>query len=89
MQLGGFLVLGVGIWTILDKAYIEQLLRNGLFVSSAYIMVAAGCMILLISSMGCVGAVKELKCLLLTYFISLFLMFVVLLVGGVLGYVFR
>ena len=52
-------------------------------------MVAAGCMILLISSMGCVGAVKELKCLLLTYFISLFLMFVVLLVGGVLGYVFR
>ena len=32
---------------------------------------------------------KEIKCMLLTYFILLFLMFVVLLMGGVLGYVFR
>ncbi len=32
---------------------------------------------------------KEVKCMLLTYFILLSLMFVVLLVGGVLGFVFR
>ena len=46
-------------------------------------------MILFVSFVGCFGSVKEVKCMLLTYFISLFLMFVVLLVGGVLGYVFR
>ena len=32
---------------------------------------------------------QETKCLLLSYFILLFLMFVVLLVGGVIAYVFR
>ena len=32
---------------------------------------------------------QETKCLLLTYFIFLFLLFVVLLVGGVIAYVFR
>ncbi len=32
---------------------------------------------------------KEVKCFLLTYFILLSLMFVVLLIGGLLGFVFR
>ena len=32
---------------------------------------------------------QESKCMLLTYFVLLFLLFVILLVGGILGYVFR
>ncbi|TRY72974.1 hypothetical protein TCAL_15697 [Tigriopus californicus] len=87
--LGGLVVLAVGIWTLADKAYIERLLRNDLFISSAYILIIAGCIIVVISFLGCFGAMKEVKCMLLTYFIFLFLMFVVLLIGGVLGYVFR
>eukprot|EP00095_Tigriopus_kingsejongensis_P005911 maker-scaffold392_size185621-snap-gene-0.18 protein:Tk05911 transcript:maker-scaffold392_size185621-snap-gene-0.18-mRNA-1 annotation:"Tetraspanin-1" len=86
---GGLVVLAVGIWTLADKAYIERLLRNELFISSAYILIIAGCIIVILSSLGCFGAMKEVKCMLLTYFIFLFLMFVVLLIGGVLGYVFR
>ena len=89
LQLGGLIVLGVGIWTLVDKSYIEALLRNELFISSAYILVIAGVAIVFISFLGCFGALKEVKCMLLTYFIFLFLMFVVLLIGGVLGYVFR
>eukprot|EP00094_Tigriopus_californicus_P005675 TCALIF_05470-PA protein Name:"Similar to TSPAN11 Tetraspanin-11 (Homo sapiens)" AED:0.33 eAED:0.33 QI:0/0/0/0.5/1/1/2/0/143 len=88
-ELGGLVVLAVGIWTLADKAYIERLLRNDLFISSAYILIIAGCIIVVISFLGCFGAMKEVKCMLLTYFIFLFLMFVVLLIGGVLGYVFR
>ncbi len=87
--LGGLIVLAVGIWTVADKSYIERLLRNELFISSAYILIFAGIVIMVISFFGCFGAFKEIKCMLLTYFILLFLMFVVLVIGGVLGYVFR
>ena len=31
----------------------------------------------------------QVRCMMVTYFITLFLMFVVLVIGGVLGYVFR
>jgi tetraspanin-11 len=88
-QIGGLVVVSVGIWTLADKAFIQRLLRNELFISSAYILIIAGCIIVFISFLGCFGAYKEIKCMLLTYFIFLFLMFVVLLIGGVLGYVFR
>ena len=32
---------------------------------------------------------SQVRCMMVTYFITLFLMFVVLVIGGVLGYVFR
>ena len=87
--IGGLVVLAVGIWTVADKSYIERLLRNELFISSAYILIVAGIVIVIISFFGCFGAIKEIKCMLFTYFVLLFLMFVVLVIGGVLGYVFR
>ena len=31
----------------------------------------------------------QVRCMMVTYFITLFLMFVVLVIGGVLGYVFK
>jgi len=86
---GGIAILVIGIWTLLDKSFIEVLLRNNLFMSSAYIMIISGSISIFISIIGLIGAAKETKCLLLTYFILLFLMFVVLLVGGVIAYVFR
>lgn len=87
--IGGLVVVSVGVWTLADKAFIQRLLRNELFISSAYILIVAGLVIVFISFLGCFGAWKEVKCMLLTYFIFLFLMFVVLVIGGVLGYVFR
>ncbi len=41
-------VLAVGAWTLADKSYIEELLRNELFISSAYILIFSGAVILLI-----------------------------------------
>jgi tetraspanin-11 len=86
---GGFLVFGVGIWTVVDKSYIEVLLRNELYITMAYVLIVAGILVVFVSFVGCLGAVKEVRCMMLTYFITLFLMFVVLVIGGVLGYVFR
>lgn len=87
--IGGIVVLAVGIWTLVDKSYIETLLGNELYISSANIMIAAGCVAIVLSFLGGYGAYKEIKCMLLTYFILVLLIFVILLIGGVLGYVFR
>ncbi|GAB6033247.1 hypothetical protein CHUAL_012849 [Chamberlinius hualienensis] len=86
---GGIAVLAIGIWTCVDKGYMEQLLGNDLYMSSAYILIAMGSMIIVISFIGGLGAIREIKCLLLSYFIILFLIFVILLIGGILGYVFK
>ncbi|KAJ9594400.1 hypothetical protein L9F63_014190 [Diploptera punctata] len=67
----------------------NELLGTNLFLGAVYILIATGAIITLISFFGCLGALKEVKCMLLTYFIIVFLIFVTMLVGGILGYVFR
>ncbi|XP_052129405.1 tetraspanin-18, partial [Frankliniella occidentalis] len=87
--LGGAVVLGIGVWTLLDKAFITELTGTDMFLGAVYILIATGGLVTLIAFLGCVGAVKEVKCMLLTYFLIVFIVFVTMLVGGVLGYVFR
>lgn len=87
--MGGLVVLGVGIWTVVDKSYIDVLLRNDLFITIAYVLIVSGLLVVSVTFLGCLGSAKEYRWVILTYFITLFLMFVVLIIGGVLGYVFR
>ncbi|XP_037086800.1 CD151 antigen-like [Pollicipes pollicipes] len=89
LRIGGITVLVVGVWTVVDKSEFEKLLGTDLYVSSAYILIATGAIVSLVAFLGCLGAVKEIRCMLLTYFIILLVLFVVLLVGGILGYVFN
>lgn len=58
--------MAIGIWTCVDHAYMEQLLGTNLYMSAAYILIATGVVVILISFLGCLGAVKEIKCMLLT-----------------------
>ncbi|XP_040568255.1 tetraspanin-1 [Lepeophtheirus salmonis] len=86
---GGLSVLGIGLWTLIDKFYIEILLRNHLYMFSTYITMIVGVVIIFVSILGCYGAQKDTKYILLTYFITIFFLSVVLIIGGVLSYVFR
>ncbi|CAN8003557.1 unnamed protein product, partial [Ixodes pacificus] len=88
-QVGGVVVFAVGIWTLADRSFMERLLGTDLYVSSASILIATGVVVTIISFLGCLGAFKEIKCMLLTFFIILFMIFITMLVGGILGYVFR
>ena len=58
LQLGGIAIIGVGSWTLADKAFMEVLLRNNLYLSAAYIMIGCGCLAIILSVLGCVGATK-------------------------------
>ncbi|XP_063224959.1 tetraspanin-11 [Bacillus rossius redtenbacheri] len=86
---GGCVVLGIGVWTLVDKAQMNALLGTNLFLGAAYILIVTGAVVILIAFFGCLGAIREIKCMLLLYFMLVFLVFVTMLVGGILGYVFR
>ena len=59
-------MLVVGVWTVVDKSDFEKLLGTDLYVSSAYILIATGIFVSLVAFLGCLGAVKEIRCMLLT-----------------------
>lgn len=86
---GSILLLSLGVWTVVDKPYLEELLGQQVYAAAAYIIIAVGVFAFFVSFLGCFGALKEIKCMLLMYFIITLLLFIVLLMGGILGYVFR
>jgi len=86
---GGIIATSLGIWILVDKSFANELLGTNLYSGSAYVLVITGLLVVFISCLGCIGSVKEVRCMLVIYFISLFLIFVTMLIGGILGYVFR
>lgn len=87
--MGGLVVFSIGVWTLTDKSFMERLLGSNLYVASAAILIATGVVVTIISFLGTLGAYREIKCMLLTFFVILFMIFVTMLVGGILGYIFR
>merc|ERR1719209_1673954 len=58
-------------------------------MNTAYIIIISSCFVIFLSFFGCFSAYKEVKCLLLTYFVFMFLLFIILFIGGILSYIFR
>ena len=56
------------------------------YTSAAYILLVVSLLVVLFSFLGCCGAVKQNKCMLATYFTLILAMFIVMVVGVVLGY---
>jgi tetraspanin-11 len=67
----------------------ERLLGSNLYVASAAILIATGLVVTIISFLGTLGAYREIRCMLVIFFVILFIIFIVMLVGGILGYIFR
>lgn len=70
-QIGGVIAVALGIWTVVDKSFANELLGTNLYSGSAYILIATGLLISLISCFGCFGSVKEVRCMLVTVIILL------------------
>jgi len=85
----GIVLLALAIWTLKDKAFLDELLRSRLYMDATYIILVVSAVLTLLSCFGCFAARKEIKCFVLTYFVVLLLFTVVLVIGGVLAYVFR
>eukprot|EP00088_Acartia_fossae_P003538 TRINITY_DN11489_c0_g1_i1.p1 TRINITY_DN11489_c0_g1~~TRINITY_DN11489_c0_g1_i1.p1 ORF type:complete len:253 (-),score=35.16 TRINITY_DN11489_c0_g1_i1:594-1352(-) len=86
--MGGLVLLGVGIWTLQDKSFPSDLIRNSLYLNTARVLTAVGVITTLISVFGFYSAQKEVKVLHLTYFVLISVLLLVLGIGAVLAYVF-
>jgi len=95
----GLAVFGLGIWVIVDEPSFLDLFQQAedvagitgkfdveIYTSAAYILMVVSILVVLVSFFGCCGAIKESKCMLGTYFVLILAMFIVMVVGAVLGY---
>ena len=48
--------MGIGIWALADKVFISDVIGNNLFFSAAILMTFCGSCLLLLSFLGCGGA---------------------------------
>lgn len=65
-QIGGAVVFGLGIWTIVDRSFMNELLGTNLFSGATYVLIVTSAAVCVVSFFGCLGAAKEVKCMLLT-----------------------
>jgi len=96
----GVAVFGLGIWVVVDEPSFLDLFDKAsdqldgavdgfnveIYTSAAYILLVVSALVVIISFFGCCGAIKESKCMLGTYFTLILAMFIVMVVGAVLGY---
>lgn len=65
-QLGGCGILGVGVWLSVTQGNFATLSSSLPSLSAANLLIAVGTIIMVIGCLGCVGAVKESRPILLT-----------------------
>ncbi|XP_065808617.1 tetraspanin-18B isoform X3 [Labrus bergylta] len=88
--LGGSFLLGVGVWVLVDPmGFREIVAANPLLFTGVYVILAMGGMLFLLGFLGCCGAIRENKCLLLFFFMLILFIFLAELAAAVLAFLFR
>ncbi|KAM4677688.1 tetraspanin-16 [Discoglossus pictus] len=86
--LGGIAVLGVGIWVKVDGGSFSKILGTVApqlmqVVNVGYLCMAIGGFLMVMGFLGCCGAMKESKCMLMTFFIIILIIFIAEVAGAV------
>ncbi|XP_059204556.1 tetraspanin 35 [Centropristis striata] len=95
--LAGAAILGVGIWVKVDSGSIFSFIGKidnapdelSQVLNVGYLLIALGAILLVIGFLGCCGAVRESRCMLLLFFIIVLLVFIAQVAGAVVILVFR
>uniref|UniRef100_A0A8C2XML1 Tetraspanin n=1 Tax=Cyclopterus lumpus TaxID=8103 RepID=A0A8C2XML1_CYCLU len=94
--LAGAGILGVGVWVKVDSGSLLVLLDNvegtsefSQLVNVAYVLIGVGAVRLVIGFLGCCGAVRESRCMLLTFFSIVLIIFLIEVAGAVVLLVFQ
>ncbi|KAM4038776.1 tetraspanin-8 [Anomaloglossus baeobatrachus] len=86
----GCVILGISIWLRVSSDAQQKFNIQGSGVLTAVdVMIAVGSIIMVLGFFGCCGAIKESRCLLLLFFIGLFLILALQLTAGILGVVYK
>ncbi|KAF0032311.1 hypothetical protein F2P81_014601 [Scophthalmus maximus] len=95
--LAGGAILAVGIWVKVDSGSILGFLGKienappelRQVLNVGYLLIALGVLLVVIGFLGCCGAVRESKCMLMLFFIIVLLVFIAEVAGAVVILVFR
>lgn len=82
-------IIVIGAWTYNEYGTYDSHLSSHLVVLPAVILIVVGIVVFLLGIVGCVGACKEQKCLLVVFFSFMLVIFVGLVSGSILAYVYR
>ncbi|KAK7167185.1 hypothetical protein R3I94_001551 [Phoxinus phoxinus] len=95
--LAGAAILGVGIWVKVDSGSVLGLLQKipdapgqlGQLLNVGYLLIAVGAVLLILGFLGCFGAIRESKCMLLLFFIIILIVFIAEVAGAIVLLVFK
>lgn len=95
--LAGVAILGVGIWVKVDSGSILNFLGKienappelHQVLNVGYLLIAIGALLVVIGFLGCCGAIKESKCMLLLFFMIVLLVFIAEVAGAIVILAFR
>ncbi|VDO11523.1 unnamed protein product, partial [Brugia timori] len=82
-------VLIYGCWLIQNRSQYAELLEPSLYVDVARIMVVSSIFALINTSMSVYALTKEMRCFVYSYVIASGVIFVMMFIGGIMGFVFR
>ncbi|XP_050414136.1 tetraspanin-4 isoform X2 [Patella vulgata] len=85
-------LLGLGIYTRTSQtglSRVSSILGSYLYSTLSLVLIITGGVVIVLSFLGCCGALKEVKCMLVSFFALLLLMFLGLIVGGTVVYAFK
>ncbi|XP_019344407.1 leukocyte antigen CD37 isoform X4 [Alligator mississippiensis] len=87
----GSLLFGFGLWILFDGSSFAAALGTSIYGLKvwSYILSGVGIITMFIGFLGCLGSLKEIKCMLGFYFAILFLLFVTQITIGIIVYVQR
>jgi len=91
----GAVLLGVGIWVLVDRDAAELIhvatasTSDALVKGAAVTLIIAGAFVFVVAFFGCFGACKESVCMLMTYAVIVGLILVIQIIAGILCAVFK
>ncbi|NXY00952.1 TSN8 protein, partial [Pteruthius melanotis] len=90
-QVCGCIILGVSIWIRVSGAQQVNACSHTstIMFAGANLLIAVGSIIMLLGFLGCCGAVKESRCMLMLFFIGLLVIVILQLTGGIIGAVHK
>ncbi|KAM3609593.1 uncharacterized protein V6R79_017583 [Siganus canaliculatus] len=85
--LAGGVLLAVGLWTLVDKSDYISLLNSSFYSASAFILIAAGVIVIMTGVIGCCATLMEMKSLLIVYLCLLLCAFLLEVIAALLAYI--
>ncbi|NWZ62320.1 TSN8 protein, partial [Acrocephalus arundinaceus] len=87
-QVCGCIILGFSIWIRVGRTQQVNACKSSVF-AGVNLLIAVGAIIMILGFLGCCGAVKESRCMLMLFFIALLLILILQITGGILGAVYK